>query len=239
MKYFNIITHHISLWNSFADLTLTAKPNIFFLPLWSKAHRPLEVLKVVKNFQYTDDFPPLMAHLHHFHPRRVWLKPPQAPPVSLLRAPRANNRRSLKNAGRRLLTDNRLVCSAACTACRRLLRLMHLLPSATYPALCSLNEQTPKRKHILRVKGQRLYHELKLLWLCWKAHTGKSLLRSSDFATGSSGSAVRYRRLSNLGWFALTLVLEKRSGYNDRSLKKGWAEKFGGGGSWLEGIQWE
>lgn len=27
-----------------------------------------KVLKVVNNFQYTDDFPPLMVHLHHFHP---------------------------------------------------------------------------------------------------------------------------------------------------------------------------
>lgn len=30
--------------------------------------RPLYELKVVNNFQYTDDFPPLMVHLHHFHP---------------------------------------------------------------------------------------------------------------------------------------------------------------------------
>uniref|UniRef100_A0AAQ6A5J4 Receptor protein-tyrosine kinase n=1 Tax=Amphiprion ocellaris TaxID=80972 RepID=A0AAQ6A5J4_AMPOC len=28
----------------------------------------MRLLKVLKNFQYTDDFPLLMAHLHHFHP---------------------------------------------------------------------------------------------------------------------------------------------------------------------------
>uniref|UniRef100_A0A8D3D1D4 Receptor protein-tyrosine kinase n=1 Tax=Scophthalmus maximus TaxID=52904 RepID=A0A8D3D1D4_SCOMX len=110
----------------------------FFSPVKNWPTRcPLRVLKVAKNLQYTEDFPPLMAHLHHFFPSVCGLNldslctSSPGPRFHYSRASHANNTRSLFKCRRRLLIDNEmLVCSAAWTACRwpAAPQLMHPYP---------------------------------------------------------------------------------------------------------------
>lgn len=206
----------------------------------------LWMLKVVKNFPHTEDFPMLIARLHHFFPSMCGLK--QDSLCASSPGPRFHYSElhkqitdALLKRQSCLLIDNE--CRLDCLFCtlhhvllaRTALHLLHLYPyclpiSQQLFFLWQTHTLIPEKHIPLSIQGSACSRSAPLSRIetllimqskdSVRPDRGRDSFQSIGWLTlpeevsysgCATADAVRSRRLSNLGWFALTLTLEKRS----------------------------